>query len=304
MSGFDISYYKTVFDSLYTGVYFVDSNRTITYWNRAAERITGFLSEEVVGSHCWENAVVHLDMKGRCLCNDRDCPILKSINENRLIQEEVYYKHREGFRIPVDTNISPIMDSAGIITGAAEIFTDNLAKVEAFQKIEKLKQLVFIDSLTGVGNRRYTEIKINVKLQKFTKYTWEKDFGVLFVDIDNFKEINDNYGHDVGDRVLRMVARTMINNIREQDFVGRWGGEEFVVVLADIGMKDLYSIAEKIRSLVQQSTLKYADKVLNVTISIGATLAKRDENIVSIIKRADSLMYYSKSQQKNYVTIG
>ena len=105
--------YKAVFDSLFTGVYFVNKDRVITYWNNAAEKITGYQAKDVIGKHCWDNAVVHLDMKGKNLCNDQDCPVLKAINDNRLVQEEAYIKHSEGFRIPVDSNISPIADENG-----------------------------------------------------------------------------------------------------------------------------------------------------------------------------------------------
>jgi len=296
--------YKAVFDSILTGVYFVNKDRVITYWNNAAEKITGYPAKDVIGKHCWDNAVVHLDMKGKNLCNDQDCPVLKAINDNRLVQEEAYIKHSEGFRIPVDSNISPIADENGVINGAVEIFTDNLAKVEAFQKFEKLKQLVFIDSLTGVGNRRYTEIKVNVKLQKLAKYAWEKDFGLLFVDADDFKKINDEYGHEAGDRALRMIARTFINNIREHDFIGRWGGEEFIAVISDVDRRALFIIAEKLRALVEETQIEYLDKKIKVTVSIGATIAKRNESIGDLITRADALMYYSKHLEKNCVTIG
>jgi diguanylate cyclase (GGDEF)-like protein/PAS domain S-box-containing protein len=296
--------YKAAFDSLNTGVYFVDKNRVITYWNAAAEKITGYPAKDVIGRHCWDNTVVHLDMKGRNLCNDQDCPVLKAIQDKRLVQEEVYIKHAEGFRIPVDSNISCITDEKGVINGAVEIFTDNLAKVEAFQKFEKLKQLVFIDSLTGVGNRRYTEIKVNVKLQKLSKYAWEKDFGLLFVDVDDFKKINDVHGHEAGDRALRMVARTLISNIREHDFIGRWGGEEFIAVISEVDKKALFVIAEKLRSLIQEAEITYGDKKIKLTVSIGATLARRNESIGDLVNRADGLMYYSKHLEKNCVTIG
>ena len=155
-----------------------------------------------------------------------------------------------------------------------------------------------------MGNRRYTEIKVNVKLQKLSKYAWEKDFGLLFVDADDFKKINDEYGHEAGDRALRMIARTFINNIREHDFIGRWGGEEFIAVISDVDRRALFIIAEKLRALVEETQIEYLDKKIKVTVSIGATIAKRSESIGDLITRADALMYYSKHLEKNCVTIG
>ncbi len=296
--------FKSIIDGLFNGVLMLDSSRKIIYWNQAAEKITGFSADEVIGTNCWEHAISHLNMRGFSLCNGNDCLACRAMNGKLLVQEDVYFQHKEGFRIPVETNISPIINEKGEVTGVIEIFSDNLAKIEAFQKMEKLKKLVFIDSLTGVGNRRYTEIKINVKIQKISRYAWEKPFGLLFIDIDNFKSLNDTYGHETGDKALKMVAKCLMNNIREQDFIGRWGGEEFVVLISDVDKKELYSIAEKLRSLVEQSFIMVNDKVIRVTISIGATMARRDETQADLVNRADKLMYYSKQLNKNFVTIG
>lgn len=300
----DADFYKKILDNLYDGVYFCDFSRKITYWNRAAEKMTGYKAEEITGTHCWDNVLTHVDENGENMCKHEDCPAMKAMRDKQMVEKEIYLKHKEGYRIPIVTRVSPILTEDGKVEGAVEIFSDNSAKLAAFQKIEKLEELAFIDQLTGVGNRRYSEIKIGAKLEEIRRYAWAHDFGVLFLDIDHFKIFNDNYGHEVGDAVLKMVAKTMFANIREEDFVGRWGGEEFVLTISAVGNKELYGIAEKIRKLVASSNFQHNGETLHVTISVGATLAKRGEEIETVVKRADALMYEAKEGGRNNVVIG
>jgi len=122
------------------------------------------------------------------------------------------------------------------------------------------------------------------------------------MDIDHFKRLNDEFGHDVGDMALRMVAATLESNLRKSDVIGRWGGEEFIVVLYDVSsLKELESISEKARTLVACSRLDLPDMSLTVTISIGATLILPTDTPESVIRRADELMYESKQSGRNQV---
>jgi len=126
---------------------------------------------------------------------------------------------------------------------------------------------------------------------------------VLFVDIDRFKEVNDTHGHEVGDQVLRMVARTLAASTRTFDILGRWGGEEFVAVLANVEPEELSIIAERSRILVRESSLPLDAGVLSVTVSIGGTLAVEGDTIKTVVRRADRHMYVSKSCGRNRVTV-
>jgi diguanylate cyclase (GGDEF) domain len=133
----------------------------------------------------------------------------------------------------------------------------------------------------------------------------QKPAGLLFIDIDQFKKVNDSHGHDVGDQALRMVANTFRHALRATDTLGRWGGEEFVAILYDIDNdKALFKIAEKVRMLVEVSHFETASQSLSVTISIGATRLYSNDTPDSIIRRADGLMYRSKQAGRNRVTIG
>lgn len=297
-------FYRKILDNLYDGVYFCDWERKITYWNKAAEKLTGYSASEVLNSHCWDNILMHTDMKGQRMCDTDKCPAVKSMKEGKLVEAEVFLKHKDGYRIPVVTRISPMKDESGKIIGAIEIFNDNSAKIAAFQKIERLEELAFIDELTQVGNRRYSEIKVGAKLEEMRRYAWAGEFGVLFMDLDHFKLINDNYGHSVGDEMLKMTAKTIMKNIREDDFIGRWGGEEFVAVISHSDRKNLLIIAEKLRGLVASLDVASGGIKVKCTISIGATIAKKEDDMDSLMRRADNIMYESKNSGRNAVTIG
>jgi diguanylate cyclase (GGDEF)-like protein len=232
------------------------------------------------------------------------CLADKTIKENKFVEEQEYMKHKDGYRVPVLSNVWAFKDNDGKVAGVVHMFTNRTAKLSAFEKIEKLKKLAFIDELTGVGNRRYTEIKILTKLQEMEKFKGLKEFGILFIDIDRFKDFNDKYGHGLGDKILHLVAQTIINNIRTVDFVGRWGGEEFLAIISDVSDTDLIMIAEKLRVLVANSSVKFGNGPINVTISIGATMAQESDSITQLIDRADKLMYSSKKIGRNLVTAG
>ena len=129
--------------------------------------------------------------------------------------------------------------------------------------------------------------------------------GLLFMDIDQFKRINDSYGHDVGDLALSMVANTIRHALRATDTIGRWGGDEFVAILYDIFDEDtLHTAAGKVRSLIQTSRLDIGNHNLTVTASIGATRLYSNDTPESLIRRADGLMYRSKQAGGNLVTLG
>ncbi|MBI4833541.1 MAG: sensor domain-containing diguanylate cyclase [Planctomycetes bacterium] len=293
-------FYKNLLDNLSEGVYFVDNDRKITYWNKGAQKITGYSEEEVIGKQCSDNILMHVDGKGQSLCVGL-CPLAECMACKRACSNEVYLHHKKGYRIPVSVRVSPINDEKGKIIGAVELFSDNTDRMIALKRAQELQQIAFLDELTGIGNRRYTEINIRAKLDELKRYKW--GFGVIFSDIDHFKKVNDTYGHDTGDEILKMVAKTMSSALRSFDFLGRWGGEEFVAIAVNVDKNELYGIAEKLRHLVEKSGLKLQKENLTVTISSGATLAHPDDTISSLIKRADKLMYQSKSNGRNQVTM-
>ena len=292
--------YKEILDNLYDGVYFVDEKRVITYWNKGAERITGYTSAEVVGKRCADNILVHVDHEGNVLCQGV-CPVGETLADGTHRSTEVYLHHRAGHRVPITVRVAPIRDAQDRVVGAVEVFSDNTPEAAALQRLAEAERMAYVDPLTGLANRRYAEIILRARHEEMERYGWI--FGVLFADIDRFKKINDGYGHAAGDEVLKMVARTLANSVRSFDLVSRWGGEEFLAIIANVDREELAATANRFRALVEQSNLSSVQD-LRVTISVGATLARPEDGIDGLLARVDSLMYQSKSGGRNRATIG
>lgn len=296
----DKVFYESLLDNLYDGVYYVDRNRNITYWNKSAERLTGYDQMSVLGRPCHDNILMHINEEGENLCKI-GCPLAETMKDGRPREVGVYLHHRDGHRVPVSVRAAPIRDAEDRIIGAVEVFSDNSVGMELQRRVKALQKLALLDSLTNLGNRRYIEINLRSKLDEMRRY--HLPFGILFMDIDRFKDINDTHGHIVGDEMLKMIARTLSGNLRPSDMLGRWGGEEFVAIIANLDEEGLYEIANRCRFLVEQSSLSTDGKKLRATISIGATLCQPEDTLDALMERADSLMYQSKLAGRNLVTV-
>lgn len=293
-------FYKEVIDNLSDGVYFVDRSRVITYWNKGAERITGYRSDEVLGRSCRDNLLNHVTAEGVQLCGHR-CPVEACMEEGVPQEAEVFLHHADGHRVPVLIRAAPFHDEEGKIIGAVETFSSDLGDVAVRQQLRELRQQTRTDSVTGISNRAHLDGRLRALVAEFAG---KSNAGVIFLDIDHFKQFNDAHGHDTGDRVLRMVAATLKSSLRATDAIGRWGGEEFLGILYEVSSPEsLRKTCEKLRTLVELSSLDLDGRGLSVTISVGGTLLHPDDTPESIVHRADELMYRSKQAGRNRTTV-
>jgi diguanylate cyclase (GGDEF)-like protein/PAS domain S-box-containing protein len=290
------NFYKNILDNLYDGVYITDFQRKIIYWNTGAEKITGYKKEEIVNRGCWEDILVHVDDNGANLCTG-SCPLQATIQDGKSREAEVFLKHKEGHRIPVLIRTTPLYNDEGIITGGIEVFSDNSPRISMKQQIDELHKLAMFDPLTELANRRYLEMRMNSQLSEFQRYDWS--FGIVFIDVDNFKMFNDQYGHEIGDAVLKMVARTLFETSRPYDLVGRYGGEEFIALVVNVSPEQLKRVAERYRSLVEKSSLYLNENRLSITISAGYTQAQKHDTIYTLLRRADMNLFRCKNNGKN-----
>lgn len=293
--------FQRIVDNLHDGLYLVDRRRVITYWNKAAERISGFTAAEVVGKSCADNILTHVDGHGCALCTGT-CPLAETMCDGQLRQSEIYLHHKDGHRIPVAVRASPLTDDAGEIVGGIELFTDISHQAANELKLIELERLALLDHLTQLANRTYVEREIHGKFEEMKRF--DQPFGCLFMDIDHFKSVNDRFGHDMGDAVLKFIAQTLIANARPFDIYGRWGGEEFVGIIRCIGEKDLARLGNRLRALIETSYLVHGEERISVTMSIGATMFRAADTPESLIRRADELLYRSKREGRNRLTLG
>lgn len=168
--------------------------------------------------------------------------------------------------------------------------------------LKEMDQLAKHDGLTGLINRRHFFELLNKEYQRFMRL--REPFCILILDIDDFKKINDKYGHAAGDEVLRKISKALLENARTMDVVSRVGGEEFAILCPGLGVKDAFSIGERTRIICENVKVKVDKKLVSVTTSIGITeVHQSDNDIEGIMRRADVALYSAKSNGKNQVVM-
>lgn len=295
----DKNLYNGILNGVRDGVYFVDKDRTILFWNKAAERITGYKKEDVEGSHCYKKILEHIDETGKNLCMD-GCPLSGTMSDGEVREANVYLKHKDGYRVPVSLYCMPVYE-AGKIVGAVESFTDMSPYNVILGNNNELVKQAYTDPLTNLPNRRYLEKHLEAVMLKNKQLNIP--VGVACLDVDFFKKVNDNYGHDIGDEILKLISTVFMKSVRNNDIISRSGGEEFTGVFEGINEVALKNLLERIRILIKKSNIVVNGERLSVTISIGGAMLDDEDDIESIIKRADKALYEAKDSGRNKVVM-
>ena len=290
---------RYILDNLYDGLYLLDKQKKISYWNRGAERITGFRSDDVDGKPC-SSVLMHVDARGRKLCSDM-CTATGTLQDEKTRESVLYILHRDGHRIPVATRVIPSRDAEGDIMGVAVIFSDVISKVVHIQRLEELQKMLHSDPMSDLQNKRYVEINLHLRFDEMHRY--DRSFGAFFMDVHNLQEINEKHGYDVGNKVLRMVAMTLLNTVRSADVLSRWGKNRFVAIVADVDSDQLYHIAQRASLLVEQSLLTDEDISIRAEVSIGVSLAQPKDNVYLLLKRVEELAGKSRIEGAGVISI-
>lgn len=293
--------YERLVGTLFDAVYLVDRERRIAHWNAAAESLTGFGKQEVCGKNCADNILLHVDDRGTMLCKE-GCPLQRTLEDGKARESLVYFRHKLGHRVPVTVRTQPVLDAEGNVVAAFEVFRDASQHTDFQRRIAELESMAFLDTLTRIPNRRYLEVRMARLFAERGESSG--DLGLILFDLDHFKTTNDRHGHQAGDAVLKSVARTLSGTLRASDIVGRWGGEEFLAVLPNLCGDALEHLAERCRVLVASTLVPWDGSTVRVTASAGATRVRADEDIATAVARVDRLLYQSKRDGRNRVSIG
>lgn len=287
-------------------IFLLDSQGFIIRTNRQLYHLLNYMEDEVIGKHITE-IIKHTDI-------DRIMDNSEAI-QTTLRFEEMLISSKTGLAIPFNISVIPLQIKSGFQLGLLIIGEDvraiiNQKKIEAILKQnnesisklnyellemnQKLLQKSNRDSLTNLYNHQY----INTILEDLIVQVREEasDLCVMMLDIDYFKQVNDNYGHQTGDRVLVTVCDIISNNIRKMDYIGRYGGEEFLVVMPRIRLEEAVLISDKIRRSIETHNFEIKD--LSVSISIGVA-QYTGETSNELINKADKLLYQAKTKGRN-----
>lgn len=292
--------HEQLLESLFDGVYYVDTDRQIVYWNKAAERITGYSRAEVIGRSCHDNILCHVDAEGRNLCV-AGCSLVQSFVSAEPQEAEAFLHHKAGHRVAVSLRVSPVFGDTGVV-GAVQVFTDISRRADLIQEMEELKRQEMIDPLTLVGNRRFADLLLSNRFQELEN--GGVPFSVLLIGLDEFRGINDRHGHLVGDRTLKAVAGTLSASLRRLDAVARWGGDEFLVILPNIQRETMGVVARRLQTFVVGSWINVEHSVIvRPTVSIGGVVAMVGDNITSLLGRVDQMLYQCKRSGRNRIAV-
>jgi diguanylate cyclase (GGDEF)-like protein len=302
-----------IFNTVNNGILIIDEDLNVLAWNNWLEIFTKIKEKDIIKKNL--------------------CSVFPYINEKKLkrkiktvlVTNNPTFLSLETNRFLIDIPVSNITSTAFKSMQQDITFLpydlekkhiciyvyDNTLMCEVNHKLEKAnKELIKMankDSLTQMFNRRYFEEQSN-KIKSYSQRNNNLPFSLLTLDIDIFKTINDTYGHQAGDKVIKKVANIIEQETRESDISARFGGEEFVILLQDCNVKDAFVVSEKIRVCIQNTAVTIHNNIeIKFTISIG--LAQFDkkldqDNLEYTLKRADNALYKSKHLGRNRTTIG
>jgi diguanylate cyclase (GGDEF)-like protein len=283
-------------DSVPEAVYLVDSSRRVVHQNVAARWLAGKSAGTTTGERCNRGPVCPVTPLGLLDCADA-CALKWAMRLEVGLDGSLRIIGRSPQRNPASVHVHQLTDSSGASPGAILVVVDETAA--ASDRLGELERLAYLDVLTGLANRRYLEVTVISRLNELQRYG--RGFGIIFIDVDGLKKVNDTYGHMAGDEVLRTVAATLAGNLRTSDLVGRWGGDEFLGVVANVDSEQLVNAADKLREMLAQSTCRAGEVELRSSVSIGATVACPEDTLETLLARSDRLMFTSKSGGRNRV---
>jgi diguanylate cyclase (GGDEF)-like protein/PAS domain S-box-containing protein len=245
-------------------------------------KLTGYERVELIGRN--HSIFRHKDMDDS-LFKD----MWKTIKNKDVWKGELKSLKKDGSFYWADVIISPSYDNNANIVGYSAIRNDITDK----KRIEKLS---ITDKLTGISNRSRLDDILKIEIKRTLRYGYS--FGIILLDIDNFKKVNDTYGHLVGDEILVSIANILKNNIREIDLLGRWGGEEFLIICPHTDKEGIMTLCETLRKKIEMHDFKSYD---NQSASFGSTTYIPDDTMDSIILRADTALYKAKETGRNKI---
>lgn len=248
----------------------------------ACSEVYGYSAEEMKGKR--HNIVKHPDTPA-----ETHADIWQTILQGKTWHGEIKDKAKNGSSFWLNHVITPDFDYEGKIVGFTSVSHDITDK-------KKIEHLSATDTLTGLNNRRRLDDLFSLELDRFNRY--ERQFALILLDVDHFKQVNDKFGHKVGDKVLIEMGQILALNVRKNDLLGRWGGEEFLLICPETSIDGAIKLAEKIRKIIEKTDFS---EVGSVTASFGVTVSIKDDGDEDMFIRADNALYTAKRDGRNCV---
>ena len=274
---------RNILESLPTGVCVIDLQKKIVFWSDGAERITGHLRHEVIGHSCVAEALLHCDQPGCEFCNE-ECPLARAIKTAHPAEATGFLHHKAGHEIPVSIRAVPIHNERGSIIGAVETF-ENLQATPSANERDATRQVPdFTDAVTGVASRAMMLSHLREAMIRFTKV--QVPFAVLFFRVEGLNLFRASLGLEAASSLLRVVARTLEYNLWMTDFVGRWGDDQFLVILGGCREEVVGSVRERVRRSLAGEGIEWWGERRSLPVSIGEATVQPEDSVEQVLERA------------------
>ncbi len=298
--GINDAYFQQTLKALPVCAYTCTPDGLITFYNDAATVLWGRKPaiNDPKDRFCGSFKLYTLDGK---TIKHEDCWMAKAIKKDKsFINEQIVIEQPSGNRLTAVANANPIHNEKGEVIGGVNIIID---VTEKSRLEEELRYLASHDHLTGLYNHQEMELRLSDEIERASRYN--HNLSVFMLDIDNFKSINDTYGHQTGDIILKTFANLLEGSIRNTDYAARYGGEEFFIILPETDLPKAEELAERLRKLIADYPFQVKiDKKLNLTTSIGVSnFPDHVQTAQELIEKADSAMYTAKEAGRNNVKI-
>ncbi|WEJ62312.1 EAL domain-containing protein [Thiomicrorhabdus lithotrophica] len=283
--------------SIGDGVITTDMDGLVTYLNPVAEHLTGWSNHAARGFHIEEVFKIYHELT----MDPAENPALKSMATQKitLLANHTVLLNRAGEKISIEDSGAPIIDKSGKIIGAVLVFHD---ATEARQLRKRLTWQAQHDTLTQLANRQAFETKLDDLISKSIDSP-QNQHCLIYIDLDQFKIVNDTVGHAAGDELLKQVASILQQQVRDSDLLARIGGDEFAIVLENCSTSNAEQVAEKVRQVVHNHRFTWNDRIFDIGTSIGIAQMKGLINKANVMSQADVACYIAKEQGRNRVHI-
>ncbi len=288
---------QNLLSNMYDGVVFLDANLQVSLWNRGMERLSGILGASIIDRRFVPSILELKDESGRKI-DDEHCPFTLAIHNAEHSIRRFTLHDRQNRELAVDIHTIPVLDSSGVCHGVALVVHDASGRASLEDRCQKLYEQATRDPLTQLANRaefdRVHAVFVAVHMER------QLTCSLVICDLDNFKQINDTYGHVAGDEVIKSFAQILKSACRPGDLVARYGGEEFVVLCADCNNAAAAERAEQIRRNFER--LPQPDLgTKTCTASFGVTEIQPGDTPQTMLNRADRALLQAKESGRNIV---
>ncbi len=288
---YDPDFFHRFADLSYTWESWCNPAGKFIYVSPSCERITGYTPEEFYHNNKLMEKIIHPDQLKRWLNHQHN--VLESGKHESL---DFLIVDKSGIEEWISHYCYTVYEKNGKPMGICSSNDDITVRKQVEKALEKAAR---IDPLTGLLNRRAFMSRMKSEETRFSRN--KRSFCLMMADIDHFKRVNDTYGHEAGDYILKELSRLMAEKLRLQDTVGRWGGEEFLIMLPETGVNGASFVAEKLRMAIQNHEFLYHEHQLTITVSFGISIYKDEMTIDRCLKKADDNLYLAKKQGRNRV---